>query len=295
MLLLPKPLALTASTRNTLLPPFPLWLYKYLVAFPITGMLGMDHFAIGSNFTGLMKLAVNLLTLGSWYAFDIVQVYNAQNIREHGLQYPFFDFGNIGKGKIDEEPMKIMTKNTQLWIYIMFFCLFGGLYYFSSLFISTSTKLVPTIILYFSKFTFYTALAIAAYTAFFFLTAKSTNLINSVIPTSQSGALSSLFAQQGISNPALGIAPRSSVLTALSGTRLGSTFGSMFGGGSEMNTLKEIAKQVQEGGATKESFTHIYFMLILLLIPVSGLLIYTLRKYKSTTKKDEVSGNTRTI
>jgi hypothetical protein len=296
-MLLPKPLALTPATTNTLIPPFPLWLYKYLAAFPITGLLGMDHFAIGSNFTGLMKLAVNLLTLGSWYAFDVVQVYNAQNIRDKGLQYPFFDFGEIGKGKIDDEPMNIMSKNTQLWIYIIFVCLFAGLYYISSLFLSASNKLVPTLIRYFSKFTFYAALALACYTAFIFLTNKTSNIINTITPTSQSGALSTLFNQAGVRNPALGVAPSSSVLKALSSSSLASTFGKMFGGGeiyNDLNELKEIAKKVQNGGS-KESFTHIYFMLILLLIPISGLTIYTLRKYNKPTKKDEISGNTRTI
>ena len=63
----------------------------------------------------------------------------------------------------------------------------------------------------------------------------------------------------------------------------------MFGGG-EMNELTNIAKDVMSGGA-KESNQHIYFGLILALIPLSGFLIYTLRKIKN--KNYEVSADSR--
>ena len=63
----------------------------------------------------------------------------------------------------------------------------------------------------------------------------------------------------------------------------------LFGGG-EMNELTNIAKDVMSGGA-KESNQHIYFGLILALIPLSGFLIYTLRKIKK--KSYEVSVDSR--
>ena len=139
---IPTPISVLQSSAAAILPPFPLWLYKLLAAFPITGLLGFDHFALGSNFTGLMKIFINVITLGSWYAFDIVQAYNKANIGQTGLEVPFFKYGEIGKNRISDEPMKNMTKNTQIWLYLLIASLFFGAYYISSLFLSTSDNLL---------------------------------------------------------------------------------------------------------------------------------------------------------
>ncbi len=80
----------------------PVWLYRVLAIFPITGMVAIDHFAIGSTQTAFAKSFVNLLTFGSWYVFDALQSLNGKRVVENGLEIPFYGAAGIGKGKIVE-------------------------------------------------------------------------------------------------------------------------------------------------------------------------------------------------
>lgn len=276
---IPTPISVFQSTAAAVLPPFPLWLYKLIAAFPITGLLGLDHFAVGSNFTGLMKLFINVITLGSWYAFDIVQVYNKANISQTGLEVPFFKYGEIGKARISDEPMKNMSRNTQIWLYLLIASLFFGLYFVSSFFLSKSNELFPTLIRYFSNFSFWVSLAIAAFTVLFLLTTK-VNAFSSVTSASTPrGALSNLYGVTGIANPALGRpSALANLLSSLPITR------QYMGGGNEIDELTNIVNAIkQDGGAKKESNQHIYFGLILALIPIVGFTIHTLRKPNNKT------------
>lgn len=78
----------------------PVWLYRVLAIFPITGMIAIDHFAIGSKQTAFAKSFVNLFTFGSWYVYDALQSLNGKRIVENGLEIPFYGAAGIGKGKI---------------------------------------------------------------------------------------------------------------------------------------------------------------------------------------------------
>ena len=80
----------------------PVWLYRILAIFPLTGMAGIDHFAIGSNQTGMAKALINIITFGSWYAFDAIQSLNGPKVVQDGLEIPFYGHAEIGKGKITE-------------------------------------------------------------------------------------------------------------------------------------------------------------------------------------------------
>lgn len=80
----------------------PVWLYRILAIFPLTGMAGIDHFAIGSNQTGMAKALINIITFGSWYVFDALQSLNGPKVVQDGLEIPFYGHAEIGKGKITE-------------------------------------------------------------------------------------------------------------------------------------------------------------------------------------------------
>ena len=78
----------------------PVWLYRALAIFPVTGMIGVDHFALGSKYTGMAKAFVNLISFGSWYVYDALQSFDGNAIGQAGLSIPFVEIGGIGAGKI---------------------------------------------------------------------------------------------------------------------------------------------------------------------------------------------------
>lgn len=288
----PNPLSLLQTSPSTLIPPFPLWLYKYLAAFPVTGLLGLDHFALGSSMTGMLKLFVNMLTFGSWYAYDIVQVFHPENLRENGLQMPFLETGHIGKGRIDETPMEIMTKNTKIWILIIFIALFGALFACTTPFITTGTDAASSAIRWISILSFFITIILMIGTLGYYLGSKIMSLFTMLKGTKSPAAslksLSSSSASSILSHPTSALTGTSQVSSILgTGAKTGVSAIPGLSLGGAMNELTSIANQVMEGGKRYESSSidHIVFPLILLLIPISGFTIYTLRK---SAKKNEL-------
>lgn len=251
-------------TQN--LPPFTLWLYKILAAFPLTGFTGIDHMAIGSQFTGLAKLLVNILTLGSWYVYDIVQIYNTTNLRDKGLKIPFLESGSIGKGRIDDLPSKGLKQNEKSWLYLIFTLGFGLLYFISTFFLTTSIDFIPTSIRYFSGFLLIGTIGLAIITIFSFVK-NPLKYLSTPTSNTPTQALSNLYNQTGLINPATSTIPVTS--TTVNPV-------TMIGGGLDLKTLKKAANSIS--GLDKPNYQHIYFGTIMLLLPISGVLVYNLRK-----------------
>lgn len=262
-------------------PPIPLWLLKWLTVFPFTGFLGLDHFALGSQFTGMTKLLINMFTLGSWYAYDIVQVYFRNDLNEKGFRTPFFENGNIGKNEISTTPMEKMDSNTKLWLYILYTCVFAFAYFLTSRFISQADDILSKGFYYFNKLLFFGTFALAAFTLLFFLFFRSTPYVPMKITSPTTSPIQQLRDTFKL--------PTEKTTLSLVGRLLSR----MAGGGED--SIKQILQKVQEGGNKKETYETNIFIFLLFLFPFAGYLAYMLRKNKTSEKEDEISGNTRPI
>jgi hypothetical protein len=67
----------------------PFWVLMVFTAFPLTGLLGIDHLLFRSPTTAFAKLLTNVFTLGLWYFYDIIQVFTDKNfVKQYGLSKP---------------------------------------------------------------------------------------------------------------------------------------------------------------------------------------------------------------
>jgi hypothetical protein len=106
----------------------PLWLYRVLAIFPVTGLAGVDHYAVKSNYTGMAKAFVNLLTFGSWYFYDALQALDGPKIVENGLSVPFYGPAEIGKGALTEEVLG-MNGSSKIFLNIIFVGIAGMIFF----------------------------------------------------------------------------------------------------------------------------------------------------------------------
>jgi hypothetical protein len=109
----------------------PVWLYRVLAIFPLTGMVAIDHFALGSKQTAFAKSLINIATFGSWYVFDALQSLDGKRIVANGLEIPFYGKAQIGKGKIVEGTGMGTAGN---YLNILFTFAAGALYLVSTMF-----------------------------------------------------------------------------------------------------------------------------------------------------------------
>jgi hypothetical protein len=76
---------------------YPYW--TLMIATIIFGFFGGDHFWLRSPLSGLMKLIVNIFTLGLWYFYDLIQILgNEESVKKYGLSAPLFGPLGIGAG-----------------------------------------------------------------------------------------------------------------------------------------------------------------------------------------------------
>jgi hypothetical protein len=266
----------------------PIWLYKWLALMPFIGFFGFDHWALDSKFTGISKLFVNIFTFGSWYAYDIVQAWNGiradkNTIQSHGLDIPFFEGFSIGKGKFDSEPMANMSNNSQMWLLIMFIGLFAFIYYILTFFLTSSSGFFISSL---ASITFYGVFALAAYTIFFYIMNRTGKGTSFTTPKTTTEAKASLYDKYGFANPLTTNKPSSKVSRTLSSVAPRLSLPKMGGGGNRFSDLVETLKTMEPKPL---NYDHIYFMSLLLVLPISGFIAYGLTKNKTRVEKDEVS------
>lgn len=78
-------------------PWYPYW--TLILATVVFGFFGLDHFWLRSPLSGMIKAIVNVLTLGMWYFYDVIQIATEQDrVQKYGLSAPVFGPLGIGAG-----------------------------------------------------------------------------------------------------------------------------------------------------------------------------------------------------
>ena len=289
----------------------PIWLYKFLTIMPFIGFFGIDHWALDSKFTGIAKLFVNLFTFGSWYAYDIVQAWNglrsdSKTLQSEGLGIPFFEGFNIGKGKFDNQPLSNMSNNSQMWLLILFIGLFMFIYYITTFFLTSQSGFFLSSI---STISFYGVFALLTYLIFFYFMSKTGGKSTFTSPSTTAAAKQDLYSSYGIANPltvSKSTSKVSSVLGSISkGLALPKMGGGGEGGGGEGGGgeggymeggymeggagISDLVKTLQSMEPKALNKDHLYFISLLLILPISGFIAYALTKNKKKLEKDEIS------
>lgn len=112
----------------------PWYSYNSLIIVTIfLGLFGGDHFWLRSPTTGFLKLFGNLLTLGLWYIYDILQILGeSEQVQKHGLSVPIVGHAGIGAGMfVDNNPGAQTSKSPWRFIgYLLLVCLPFGFDFF---------------------------------------------------------------------------------------------------------------------------------------------------------------------
>jgi TM2 domain-containing membrane protein YozV len=106
--------------------------YVFIALSFIFGFFGLDHFYLRSFGTALQKFLFNIITLGMWYVWDIVQIVSdSKKVRNEGLTSPFDWIRGIGRGvfldplKFGKEGEKVPKSKKEIVIYAMLTLMFG--------------------------------------------------------------------------------------------------------------------------------------------------------------------------
>ena len=75
------------------------WVYLILVILPFTGLLGVDHLALRSPITAILKVISIIPLFGFWYFYDIAQACGERElIEKYGIGIPYYGPVGIGAG-----------------------------------------------------------------------------------------------------------------------------------------------------------------------------------------------------
>jgi len=104
--------------------------FTFVVLSVLLGFFGADHIYLRSFPTAIAKTIVNLLTLGLWYVWDILQIVDdGARIQKEGLNTPFDWVRGIGKGVFapsSDAPPSFVAKKEYVFYAFLAIC-FGWL------------------------------------------------------------------------------------------------------------------------------------------------------------------------
>ena len=116
--------------------------YVFIILSFVFGFIGLDHFYLRSFGSGMQKFGFNIISLGFWYFWDLIQIVSdGKRVKEEGLTTPFDWIRGIGRGvfedsaKKTQEPIqqgggngsKVMMAKKDIFIYsiLTLFGIFG--------------------------------------------------------------------------------------------------------------------------------------------------------------------------
>jgi TM2 domain-containing membrane protein YozV len=77
----------------------------FIVLSFVFGFMGVDHFYLRSFSTGLQKFALNMVSFGFWYFWDLIQIVTeTKKVQEEGLNSPLDWIRGIGRGVFKPTP-----------------------------------------------------------------------------------------------------------------------------------------------------------------------------------------------
>jgi len=259
--------ALPASlTTPSLIPKIPVWLYRLIAIFPVTGMAGLDHYLLGSQQTAFAKFLVNLLTFGSWYVFDILQSLDAEKVAEKGLDFPFYGGGAVGKGRTAVDA-KDLGPTGEAFLNLFFTCVAGSLYFIDQYGLVKQPSPIGDAAKVLSPILLTATTGLLALTAYSFF--KSANLVAAagIGSIAAAAGIADVGGLSGASIPGLtGATPSLSSLTSLTGAT------------PSLSSLTSLTKQLG-GGTAKSSFPSMDFLAlgILTMITAAGFTLSAVR------------------
>ena len=92
--------------------------YEFVIISVLLGLVGGDHIYLRSFKTACLKALVNLFTFGSWYWWDLIQIFtNGNTVKSEGLSSPLDWIRNIGRGVfVDKakDPTEYVSKKSYI-------------------------------------------------------------------------------------------------------------------------------------------------------------------------------------
>lgn len=101
-------------------PWYPYW--SLILVSIVGGMFGLDHLYLRSPYTAIAKLIVNILGLGLWFIYDLLQILGEpESVQKNGLSLPVFGAAGIGSGMFTDNQPGVPTSRSPLrWLAYMF-------------------------------------------------------------------------------------------------------------------------------------------------------------------------------